>query len=185
MSLTEPAWMPLAKADLGLKEIVGRVHEAKVVQYFADVGHSWVTDDETAWCAAFVGSALERAGFHSTRALNARSYLEWGMLLEKPVPGCIVVFKRGDSAWQGHVAFYVGETKTKVKVLGGNQSNAVRVSSYPKAKLLGYRWPTAAEIKSAVIMDVIKKPLNIGYLSAVLAAIAAAVAAFLKIKGVW
>ncbi len=137
-------WMKYAKRDVGLKEIVGKRHEKKVVKMFADVGHSWVKDDETAWCAAFVGSCLERAGIKSTKALNARSYLKWGKMLAKPTPGCIVIFKRGSSTWQGHVAFYVSETKTAVQVLGGNQSNSVSIANYSKAKLLGYRWPTDA-----------------------------------------
>ena len=52
------------------------------------------------------------------------------------------VFKRGNSSWQGHVAFYLGETAGRIYVLGGNQSNSVSVTSYPKSKLLGYRTPT-------------------------------------------
>ena len=39
----------------------------------------------------------------------------------------------------GHVAFYVGETATQIKVLGGNQSNSVSVANYPKSRLLGFR----------------------------------------------
>ena len=78
--------------EQGTKEVKGQKDNPKIVQYFADVGHSWVKDDETAWCAAFVGSCLEKAGLTSTRALNARSYLKWGRKISKPVVGCVVIF---------------------------------------------------------------------------------------------
>ena len=134
-------YFEIAHGELGTKEVKGQVDNPKIVQYFADVGHSWVKDDETAWCAAFVGSCLERSGMTSTRALNARSYLKWGRKIIIPVPGCIVIFKRGNSSWQGHVAFYIGEENGRIKVLGGNQGNMVKISSYSKADLLGYRLP--------------------------------------------
>lgn len=143
MSTNEPAWLAAARPLVGLKEIVGSRHEPKVVQFFADAGHSWVKDDETAWCAAFANAMLKRAGVEGTNSLAARSFLQWGQKLTTPRVGCIVVFKRGTSSWQGHVGFYVGETKTHIRVLGGNQGNAVSIASYNKKSLLGYRWPAA------------------------------------------
>lgn len=138
----EPAWMAEARALIGLKEIVGSKHEPRIVKFFADAGHPWVKDDETAWCAAFVNAMLKRVGIEGTGSLAARSFLDWGEKLDKPRVGCIVVFSRGNpKGWQGHVGFYVGEDKTYVHVLGGNQSNAVNISRYSKARLLGYRWP--------------------------------------------
>ena len=134
-------YLQIAMYELGTKGVKGQEDNPSIVQYFADVGHSWVKDDETAWCAAFVGSCLEKAGLTSTRALNARSYLKWGRKISNPVHGCIVVFKRGNSSWQGHVAFYIGESETHIKVLGGNQGNTVKISSYRKTDLLGYRLP--------------------------------------------
>lgn len=134
-------WNEIALNHLGIKEVTGQKDNPKIVQFFADVGHSWVEDDETPWCAAFVGSCLEKAGVTSTKMLNARSYLKWGRKIAQPVPGCIVVFKRGNSSWQGHVAFFVGIEGDYIKVLGGNQGNTVKVSSYHKDDLLGYRMP--------------------------------------------
>ncbi|PCI88185.1 MAG: TIGR02594 family protein [Hyphomicrobiales bacterium] len=134
-------WFEIAQNEQGVEEIKGQKHNVKIVQYFADVGHDEVKNDETAWCAAFVGSCLEKAGLASTRALNARSYLKWGRAIDTPVPGCIVVFKRGNSSWQGHVAFYIGQSHGRIKVLGGNQNNQVKVSAYSEDDLLGYRLP--------------------------------------------
>jgi len=132
----------LASEEVGMQEIRGPMHNPDILQMFADVGHGWVKDDETAWCAAFNGAMLERAGLRSTRKLNARSYLDWGepVDLADAEPGDMVVFSRGDpSGWQGHVGFFVRNAGTHIEVLGGNQSNAVSVARYPVSRLLGVR----------------------------------------------
>ena len=132
----------LALEDAGTWEWKGNKHNPKVLQYFADVGHAWVKDDETAWCAAFAGAMLKRAGLPHTGKLNARSYLKWGVEvpLEEAQEGDIVVFSRGDpSGWQGHVAFYVSHGDRFINVLGGNQSNQVNVTPYKRKRLLGVR----------------------------------------------
>lgn len=136
-----PKWYAEAKIFEGLTEIVGSKHEAKIVGFFAEAGHPGIIDDETPWCAAFANAMLARAGIEGTGSLLARSFLKWGVELKKPVVGCVAVFQRGSSSWQGHVAFYVGETDTHIEVLGGNQGNAVNIKPYSKKKLLGYRWP--------------------------------------------
>lgn len=153
----EPKWLELARAELGTAEVSGREHNAKIVAYFSDAGHSEVRNDETAWCAGFVGAMLKRAGMPNTGSLAARSYLKYGVPVTEPEPGDIAVFSRGNSTWEGHVAFYIGETDTAVKVLGGNQSNKVSVASYPKSKLLGYRRPippTAPALREAGSRDI-------------------------------
>ena len=149
-------WLKLAQSEIGTSEIVGKHHNPKIIKYYADAGHGWVQDDETAWCAAAVGSWLERAGFAGSKSLAARSYLNWGKKLKKPKKGCIVVLSRGNpKGWQGHVGLYMGETANHIKVLGGNQNNEVNISSYPKSRLLGYRWPITAMNSRTNIASVI------------------------------
>ncbi|MGB1214828.1 MAG: TIGR02594 family protein [Pikeienuella sp.] len=158
----------LARADLGTWEWADG-HNPKVVKYFADVGHEWVKDDETAWCAAFVGSKLKQAGLPHTGKLNARSYLDWGtpVALKDAKEGDIVVFSRGNpNGWQGHVAFFVEESGSTIRVLGGNQSNQVNVSAYPKSRLLGIR---RAEQKATY--TVLKNPTKVSPLRALVNAI--------------
>ncbi len=136
---TKTAPILIALADYGTKEIDGSMNNAKIMQYYRDVGHSWVQSEDTAWCAAFVGSCLERALIASTRLLNARSYLKWGIDTKTPKTGDIAVFSRGSNPAEGHVAFFVREDGQNVYVLGGNQQNAVNVATMPKSSLLGYR----------------------------------------------
>lgn len=149
--MTNPAYA-LAEADTGVVEW-REGHNPKVVQYFADVGHGWVQDDETAWCAAFVGAMLKRAGMPHTGKLNARSYLDWGneVDLHEAREGDIVVFWRGSpDDWRGHVGFFVRQDGDHIYVLGGNQLNAVNVLAYPASRLLGVRRSPVSRVPSRV-----------------------------------
>ena len=134
-----------AKTHLGLKEIKGKKHEAAIVGFFEAVGHGWVKDDETAWCAAFLGAVLKDNGLPLPplqERLAARSYLMVGepVELKDAKPGDLVVFWRGaPTGWQGHAGFLVSHDKTTVAVLGGNQSDAVSIAPYPVSRLLGVR----------------------------------------------
>jgi hypothetical protein len=71
--------------------------------------------------------------------------LSWGQAIQTPRRGCIVVFQREKKF--GHVGFYLEETDTEIKVLGGNQQNLqtrmfeVSEKYYPRSELLGYRIP--------------------------------------------
>src|SRR5581483_849958 len=101
---------------------------------------------EVAWCAAFVGACLERAGVAGTRSLMARSYLAWGEPLPEPRTGAVAVLSRGSDASLGHVGFLVGLTPSQAILLGGNQGDAVSVAAFPRSRLVGLRWPATAVI---------------------------------------
>jgi uncharacterized protein (TIGR02594 family) len=137
--------MHIAKSLIGQKEILGKRDNPIIMLMFRTLGHDWVEHDETPWCAAYVGYCLEEAGIRSTRKLNARSYENYGQLVYKPGKkgklsdaraGDICVFSRGNSSWQGHVAFYVRQTSKSIYVLGGNQGNAINVKPYSKSRLV-------------------------------------------------
>ena len=134
-------WMPIALAEVGIKEFTGSGDNPRIVEYLksTNLPAPMNSEDETPWCSAFANWCVERAGYEGTDSAWARGWLTWGKAIKKPRRGCIVVFTRGTSS--GHVAFYVGETATQIKVLGGNQSDAVNISNYPKSRLLGYRIP--------------------------------------------
>lgn len=151
--MSDPIWLAEARKYLGLREIQGTRHEPGVVEFFKDSGNSWVQDDETAWCGAFVAAVFKRAGLPAVRppgekanALRAREWLNVGMPVERPKVGDLVIFWRGSkSGAQGHVGFYIGEDTDKILVLGGNQSNQVNISRYAKSRLLGFRRPVMAQ----------------------------------------
>src|SRR5437868_11136252 len=99
----DPRWLIKARSYIGLKEIKGRKHNPQILQWWTLI-RAGFTDDETPWCAGFVGGVLESVGIKSSRSAAARSYLKWGVKLDEPVPGCIVVLERG--AANGHVFFF-------------------------------------------------------------------------------
>jgi len=132
--------LELAFEYIGLTEKQGLEHNQEIVSFFHELGYSSIIDDETPWCAAFVGYILKWSGYKHSGKLNARSYLSVGERVETPELGDIVVFFRGDPAGPaGHVAFYLGESKNNIYCLGGNQSDKVQVSAYDKAHVLGFR----------------------------------------------
>lgn len=139
MTATEPSWLLLARRYIGLREIKGAAHNPEIVQFWKDIKRGGIKDDETPWCAAFVGAMLERAGYQSTRFESARSYLEWGRPLSLPCLGCIVVMTRTGG---GHVGFCVGrDSADNLLILGGNQSDMVNIAAFPRSRVTGYRWP--------------------------------------------
>ncbi|WP_429076435.1 TIGR02594 family protein [Aeromonas hydrophila] len=136
----EPRWIAQARTLLGLKEIKGSQHAQDILDMWKAIKRGGIKDDETPWCAAFVGACLERVGIQSTRFESAKSYLTWGLPLTIPTLGCIVVFTRDGG---GHVGFVVGKSPTgNLLVLGGNQEDAVNVREFSMARVSGYRWPT-------------------------------------------
>lgn len=155
----DPAWLVEALKLDGTKEIPGKEHSPEVVKMFADAGHPGVKDDETAWCAALVGAALRRAGYVSTGTLLARDYLKLGQVVKSPKRGDIVIFPRGNSTWQGHVAFVVAADADYIYAFGGNQNNQVNVTRYSRAKALGFRRPVAL----IIVMDVQERLHALGY----------------------
>jgi lysozyme family protein len=58
------------------------------------------------------------------------------------------VLSRGSDPDAGHVGFLLGEAGNQIYLLGGNQSDAVTVAAFPKARLLGVRWPMQTESAS-------------------------------------
>ena len=135
----KPSWIVQAERFIGLKEIKGSEHNSEILQWWKDIKRSGIKDDETPYCAAFVGAMLERSGIKSTRFEGALSYLEWGSDLTAPIYGCVVVFSRSGG---GHVGFVVGEDENgRLMVLGGNQGDAVSVAPFDRARVAGYRWP--------------------------------------------
>jgi uncharacterized protein (TIGR02594 family) len=126
-----------AKKYLGLNE----VDNAQQLMTLFKIASIKLSPASTPWCAAFINAIEKSIGHPGTGMLNARSFLTYGKKvdIEDAQPGDIVVFKRGDSLWEGHVTYYVSQDMTSIKCLGGNQGNCVCYANYPKNRLLGVR----------------------------------------------
>ena len=145
-----PDWLVVAldEAGMGIVEIPGGQHDARILRYHAGTTLG-ATEDEVPWCAAFVGWCIEQSGRSSTNSARARSYLEWGRELAPPAYGAIVVLSRGPDPpgpevieAPGHVGFLISSpTPHEIMILSGNQADQVCVRAYPLDRLLGVRWP--------------------------------------------
>ena len=127
----------VAQAELArdVHEIAGPQDNPRIVLY-----HSTTTGgaahDETAWCSSFVNYCVEQAGLTGTDSKWARSWHDtgWGSeVTGEPRPGDIVVWRRRIGQEDGgHVAFFVEKIgQDFLRVLGGNQSDRVRIATYP------------------------------------------------------
>jgi len=137
----DPPWMPLASSEVGVKEYPGNGENPRIVEYLRSTNLSAPDSarDETPWCSAFANWCVEKSGYEGTDSAWARSWLNWGSAIAKPRHGCIAVLQRNVN--NGHVGFYLGATANGIRLLGGNQSNEVKVSTYKKSDVLGYRLP--------------------------------------------
>lgn len=138
-----PKYIQIAYGYLGQKEIKGKVNNSTIVRMFDRI-RVGVNDDETPWCAAFVGNCLEEAGHRSTRSAWALSYATYGYPSGLSL-GSIAYMARKNSAGKvigGHVTFPVGIRKDgAIMCLGGNQGDQVSIAPFSPERILGYRSP--------------------------------------------
>lgn len=135
-------WIVEAKKHIGLKEIPGPKHNPTIIGWLEYLkAPSWLDkSDETPWCGTLVGFCMKSNGISvPTYWMRASDWCNWGVKLDKPIDGCVVVFTRTGG---GHVGFVMGETKDGfLSVLGGNQGNAVSIAKFDKSRVTGYYWP--------------------------------------------
>lgn len=132
--------LEVALGEYGYKGILGPKTSIHILKYFVLTGYSWVRDDETPWCAAFVLWCLKQSGTPVKGTLSARSFLSVGYHTDNPSLGDIVVLWRDSiQSANGHVGFFIRRTRDNVYILGGNQSNAVNILAFPTSRVLDYR----------------------------------------------
>ncbi len=131
-----------ARKFYGLRDIIGKSNEPKVIEFFRAMGNYNVKNDEVSWCSVFIGACAKNVGLQYTTLATARSWLDIGSSVNEPLPGDIVVFWREDpNSWKGHVSIYLGTNieTNEVYALGGNQNDEVCILTYKLDTVLGYR----------------------------------------------
>lgn len=127
----------IALLYLGKEEIKDRT----ILQAFMAKHKIYIDPATTPWCAAFINACERAAGNPGNGMLNARSFITYGHdTTGNPSQGDIAVLKRGNSPWQGHVAYFDSFVdKNTIKLLGGNQNDKVCFSNYPLSKVICFR----------------------------------------------
>ena len=148
MKKIELSAFDLAQRFVGIKEVRGELDNPQIMAML-QLDMKWPEDDEVPWCSAFVNYICWLLRLPRSKSLRARSWLTVGYSVAHPQPGFdIVIFKRGRVPQPGpdvldapgHIGFYAGwQDNNFISVLGGNQANTVRVSSYPATALLDIR----------------------------------------------
>ena len=139
----------MAQRFAGIKEVGGSVDNPQIMAMLK-LDNSWPENDEVPWCSAFANYIAWLLRLPRSKNLRARSWLTVGrgIQLDSAEPGWdVVVLKRGPGEQPGpevleapgHVGFYAGRFGEFVEVLGGNQSDTVKVSRYPAKDVLGVR----------------------------------------------
>ena len=135
---TAPRILVEAYKLIGTKEIVGKDHNPKILQWAKDLGlEKTYTNDEIPWCGLFMAHVCRLAGVEGVvNPLWARNWNNFGTKQVQAMLGDVLVFAR-DSG--GHVGIYVGEDAKAYHVLGGNQNNSVSVTRINKSRCIGIR----------------------------------------------
>jgi len=139
----------IAQRFVGQTEIAGEMSNPHILAMLK-LDSNWPEDDEVAWCSAFVNYPTWLLRLPRSKSLLARSWLNVGKEIGLPnaKPGFdIVILKRGageqpgveNTTAPGHVGFYAGQAGNFVQLLGGNQSDSVKVSSYAISRILSIR----------------------------------------------
>lgn len=143
-------WMRVALAEMGVMEASGRANNKRIIEYHAATSLGSKADS-VPWCASFVNWVLEQVNMRGTRSAAAASFRDWGSALETPRYGAIIQLQQKrrsndratGSSSGNHVAFFISQTSTHIKLLGGNQSDSVKESNFSLASydVRAIRWP--------------------------------------------
>lgn len=146
-----PRWMELALAEQGQAEVAGAGKDNPRILEYHQATALRASSDETPWCSSFVNWVMRQSGHTGTQNALASSWLAWGEKLAEPRYGAIAIIRSKSAAGNAatgsstgyHVGFLVEQTDKALRILGGNQSDSVKVSSFSLEKytLEGYRWP--------------------------------------------
>lgn len=144
--MSDAPWLEIAFRELGVRTRPQGSSNPRVMQYHDGTNIAGY-DDKASWCSSFVNWSLAQVGIPGTGSALARSWLDWGEAIDRPIPGCIAVLWRDDpTSWRGHVGFYLREDNSSVYLFGGNQLEEVREHFYPRNTVLGYRWPSIRKL---------------------------------------
>ena len=154
--MTNKPWLDEAirLANKGIVEVPGPKNNPDIM-YMAKTMNVWYPNDETAWCGLFTGYCTRMLkDKQPSNILGAKNWRNYGTKVQPEAlsSGDILVFYRGDPKGpNGHVGFYIEETPSAYRVLGGNQSNKVGYSWIAKERLIAARRPSGYKSTGPVV----------------------------------
>ena len=140
-------WMTEARRLIGTREVPGGANNPVIMSWGNKLGAKILGiaygADSVPWCGLFAAWCMHNAGIAPPAiAIRAKSWATWGQpirLQGMPPAGAVAVFERTGG---GHVGFVTGRyTNGDLKILGGNQGDAVNERRFPRDRLVALRWP--------------------------------------------
>lgn len=158
----KPAWKVEAEKHKGQVETNAKFSEwiRGKIKTFLGYKPPTIATSTYAWCGYFIVTCLGVTGYqYHKQGEMARNWGQYGNAIEwrtNGIPeGAIVWINHKfdcKSSSSNHVAMANGDCAPQdlkagatIDLLGGNQQNAVRVSTYPVKEICGVRWPKEAE----------------------------------------
>lgn len=134
-----------ARKYLGHAENGSTNRSALIDKWATELSGKWLIGQP--WCGTFLAQVFKEVGLsHKVPKdfYRARAWEEAGAKLTKPAYGCVVTFTRDGG---GHVGLVVGKTKGgMLKVLGGNQGNAVTIQDFDPKRVTSFRWVSSGNV---------------------------------------
>jgi uncharacterized protein (TIGR02594 family) len=145
----EASWFDVAQKEIGIKE-----PDARILTYFQGTGLNPGSTD-TPWCGAFANHCMRQVGIDPPAGpARAANWKTWGSevsLADIPQGAVVVLAPSEGTGTSGHVAFFNQflEGGKKVELLGGNQSNAVKLTPFLTSRIAAVRWMDMAPATKA------------------------------------
>jgi uncharacterized protein (TIGR02594 family) len=150
-------WFAIAKAEeaKGIKE-GDAAGDAEILKYFQSINFPNATAT-TPWCAAFVSFCMKNSGDPAAAAsvptpnpALAATWKGWGAPLpinasNTPQGAVVVLSPTENQDGSGHVGEYVSGDVNTITLLGGNQSHAVKESTFARSRVAAIRWLNVAQ----------------------------------------
>lgn len=137
--MNELNYVAIARRDIGLREIKGPKHAGRIVEMLRKLG-AWWQDDETPWCGVALAAWMNEAGLAYPKAYyRALAWLDYGVACGAQYGAIAVLTRKGG----GHVGIVTGVTSngSHVRLLGGNQGDAVSEAWFPVERVSAFRMP--------------------------------------------
>lgn len=152
-----PLWLEAGIKLIGLKEGAGAADNKAIIEWAKDEGGDIAkeyTHDSIPWCALFQNHILTKVGLKGTETLWALDFAgKWpSVKLSGPAVGAFAPMQRSGG---GHITCVVGKDQHgNVMGLGGNQSDAVNIEPFSRARLnKGFWWPDSVPVPSLIGFD--------------------------------
>jgi uncharacterized protein (TIGR02594 family) len=149
-----PLWLQAGLKYIGTKEAPGGADNRIIIDWAREEGGAIAktyTHDVIPWCALFANMCLTKAGLKGTESLWALDFAgQWpSVKLIGPAVGAFAPMVRDGG---GHIGIVVGRDQHgNIMLLGGNQSDAVNIRPFARARLnKGFWWPASAPLPAQI-----------------------------------